>query len=172
MEQINEVNVSETKYRGRETMEVDGHWYYSDTMKLVSDDVFGVCGHCGLDSTEDDYDGCMGKLDGVMNSCCGHGNNTDAYVQFWGGSIIAGEDAVIIQNVLRRRKSKLSNIKKLYFLVGNCRWVMRDIRRKNNKNVWIGKKYMKPLSIIIMFLTSVLLYPVNILVKILVYLSK
>lgn len=41
-----------------------------------------VCGHCDLKRTPKGHDGCVGKLDGVMNACCGHGETTQAYVQF------------------------------------------------------------------------------------------
>lgn len=41
-----------------------------------------TCGHCGLNRTEQGHDGCIGTLKGVMNACCGHGQNSTAYVQF------------------------------------------------------------------------------------------
>lgn len=28
------------------------------------------------------HDGCIGTLEGVMNACCGHGQDSCAYVQF------------------------------------------------------------------------------------------
>jgi len=40
------------------------------------------CSHCGLNRTKEGHDGCIGKLPSVMNACCGHGQNTAAYVQF------------------------------------------------------------------------------------------
>lgn len=39
------------------------------------------CGHCGLSRTKKGHDGCIGTLNGVMNACCGHGQNSMAYVQ-------------------------------------------------------------------------------------------
>ena len=41
-----------------------------------------TCGHCGLNRTEQGHDGCIGTLKGVMNACCGHGQDSAAYVQF------------------------------------------------------------------------------------------
>lgn len=41
-----------------------------------------ICGHCGLKRTPEGYDGCLGTIPGVMNACCGHGDENIAYVQF------------------------------------------------------------------------------------------
>jgi len=43
------------------------------------------CPICG--STED-IDGCLGKLPGVRNACCGHGDRSSSYIQFENGVII------------------------------------------------------------------------------------
>lgn len=40
------------------------------------------CNHCGLNRTKQGHDGCIGTLPNVMNACCGHGQNSVAYVQF------------------------------------------------------------------------------------------
>lgn len=40
------------------------------------------CGHCGLCRSAQGHDGCIGELEGVMNACCGHGQDSTAYVQF------------------------------------------------------------------------------------------
>jgi len=32
-----------------------------------------------------------------MNACCGHGNDRQAYVQFWGGDYVEGADAIALQ---------------------------------------------------------------------------
>lgn len=59
------------------------------------------CAKCGLPPTPEGHDGCLGTLPGpIMNACCGHGNDSQAYIQYWeseaGGErvIINGEDAV------------------------------------------------------------------------------
>lgn len=41
-----------------------------------------TCKHCGLRRTKQGHDGCIGELEGVMNACCGHGQDSTAYVQF------------------------------------------------------------------------------------------
>lgn len=41
------------------------------------------CSHCGLNRTQEGYDGCIGELKGVANACCGHGEDNAAYVQFF-----------------------------------------------------------------------------------------
>ena len=40
-----------------------------------------VCGHCNLKRTSEGHDGCIGTLPNVMNACCGHGEDSVAYVQ-------------------------------------------------------------------------------------------
>ena len=41
-----------------------------------------TCGHCGKKRTPEGHDGCIGILEGVMNACCGHGQDNMAYIQF------------------------------------------------------------------------------------------
>ena len=41
-----------------------------------------VCDHCNMTRTKEGHDGCVGTLEGVMNACCGQGENATAYVQF------------------------------------------------------------------------------------------
>lgn len=63
----------------------DQRWRFKDTglpTELTWRD--RPCGHCGLRSTSEGHDGCLGTLPGVRNACCGHGNDRDAYVQFVG----------------------------------------------------------------------------------------
>jgi len=47
-------------------------------------DGFGkqFCSHCQSKRTKEGYDACIGKLQGVTNACCGHGETDAAYVQF------------------------------------------------------------------------------------------
>ncbi len=61
------------------------------------------CGHCGLHSTPEDHDGCLGTLPGAMNACCGHGDMLDAYVQFWGGRRLSDSRAV---DAMKKLKGK------------------------------------------------------------------
>lgn len=62
-------------------------WFYSDN-SWVQDDPNRACGYCKLPNTPEGYDGCIGKLPSVMNACCGHGSNNDAYIQFDDGQIL------------------------------------------------------------------------------------
>jgi hypothetical protein len=83
------------KYRGNAIKAVDGLYVYTDTNKPVSQGERG-CGKCGSFRTKDGHDNCLGGLPFVMNACCGHGNVSDAYVQFLDKSVVSGEDAVLV----------------------------------------------------------------------------
>lgn len=60
-----------------------------------------TCGHCGIPNTEDGHDGCLGYLPGVMNACCGHGQENEAYVQFPDHSVVRGEDATAVIQAMK-----------------------------------------------------------------------
>lgn len=77
-------------------------WYYSDTKELTSENPNRKCGYCELQNTLEGHDACLGTLIGVENACCGHGVIKDAYIQFLDGECIRGEDAVVIQNILKK----------------------------------------------------------------------
>ncbi|GAA0581126.1 hypothetical protein GCM10008997_32520 [Halomonas salifodinae] len=66
------------------------------TPDLIGSGQFGVCANCGLGPTPEGHDGCLGTLpgDAVMNACCGHGDDRQAYIQYWDGGRIAGPEAV------------------------------------------------------------------------------
>ena len=64
------------------------------TSDLAGSGQFGICAKCKKGPTKEGHDGCLGTLDGpVMNACCGHGNDDQAYIQYWGGRCIRGIDA-------------------------------------------------------------------------------
>ena len=65
----------------------------------------GVCVKCGLLPTPEGHDGCLGTLpeNVVMNACCGHGNEHQAYIQFWDRSCIRGVEAVSKQCELKNQ---------------------------------------------------------------------
>ena len=64
-------------------IEFDGEvWRYSDTGRPVPENPHRHCGECNLPNREDEHDACLGHLPGVMNACCGHGVEAEAYVQF------------------------------------------------------------------------------------------
>jgi len=92
-----------SKCRGNDTEFINNKWVYSDTKEPVSENYkHRPCGHCGKICTEEGHDGCLGTLIGAMNACCGHGNIDEAYIQFWDGSRIGGEDAKVIQDILKK----------------------------------------------------------------------
>lgn len=57
-------------------------WAYVDTQELVKNNPDRPCGHCGLSNTPEGYDGCLGHIEGAQNACCGHGEESIAYIQF------------------------------------------------------------------------------------------
>ncbi len=75
-----------SKWRGHDIHYDTNEWVYADGQP-VKDNPDKDCGHCGLANTPEGYDGCLGKLPGVMNACCGHGSDEEAYLQFEGGEV-------------------------------------------------------------------------------------
>ena len=70
--------------------------YY--TSKMAGSGQYGICGKCKKGPTKEGHDGCLGILPGpIMNACCGHGNDDQAYIQYWGGKRIAGGEAIAEQ---------------------------------------------------------------------------
>ncbi|MFD2658586.1 hypothetical protein [Gracilibacillus thailandensis] len=77
-------------------------WVYSDTKEsTVETHTERACGYCGEHATPEGHDACLGTLPGVMNACCGHGHDNDAYVQFNDKSIARGKEAIKFMNKLR-----------------------------------------------------------------------
>ena len=98
-----------SKLRGHDIYynEQEHEWEYCDNGDRVSETHQDRrCGYCGKESTQEGHDGCIGKLIGLMNACCGHGNPSEAYVQFLDGECIHGEDAVAIQNILKKHRKE------------------------------------------------------------------
>jgi hypothetical protein len=81
------------QWRGHAIKECGGIWRYVDTGIRVSEQPARPCGHCGEPNTPEGHDPCLGTLPGVINACCGHGCEGDAYVQFADGSTLRGADA-------------------------------------------------------------------------------
>ena len=56
----------------------------------------GICVKCKKEPTKEGHDGCIGTLPSkdVMNACCGHGLDSQAYVKFWNEPRIAGQEAI------------------------------------------------------------------------------
>jgi hypothetical protein len=92
-----------SKNRGNDIEFINDVWIYSDTKESVANNyMHKPCGYCRKTYTEEGHDGCLGTLQGLMNACCGHGNIKEAYVQFWDGSCVRGEDAKTIQDILKK----------------------------------------------------------------------
>lgn len=67
----------------------------------------GICIQCEKGPTEDGHDGCLGTLPGpIMNACCGHGDPSIAYIQYWNQSRIAGNYAIAEQERLIMQASR------------------------------------------------------------------
>lgn len=71
------------------------NWVYEDTRQPVKDNKDRDCGKCGLPNTPEGHDGCLGTIPGATNACCGHGDPTQAYVQFPDRNV-RGEEAVAL----------------------------------------------------------------------------
>jgi len=69
-------------WRGHRIIHRDGEWEFADTGEPAYLDNGRPCGHCGLASTPDGHDGCLGTMPGVRNACCGHGRTDEAYIQY------------------------------------------------------------------------------------------
>lgn len=91
---------AKSKYRGNEIEYNGKDWIFSDTKEIVSKNKNRACGNCGKEKTKEGHDHCLGTLPNVMNACCGHGSEKEAYVQFankWFG----GKEALKIISKLK-----------------------------------------------------------------------
>lgn len=72
------------------------------TPEYIGSGQYGKCSKCGLLPTVEGHDGCLGTLPDaqIMNACCGHGDDSYAYIQYWDGNIIRGNGAITIQKKL------------------------------------------------------------------------
>ncbi len=73
-----------TLHRGHKIEEIDGVFYYVDDGTPVANHR-PWCGKCGKKDTPEGHDACLGTIPGVMNACCGHGNDGEAYIDYWDG---------------------------------------------------------------------------------------
>lgn len=85
--------------------EESNKWLYiSDNEPVATQYPERPCGNCGKKYTKEGHDACLGTLIGTMNACCGHGDLDECYIQFLDGECIRGEDAKIIQDILKKYK--------------------------------------------------------------------
>lgn len=79
--------------RGNPIILNNGNWVYSDTMEPTIGNL-RECGQCKKPKTKEGHDWCLGELPNIMNACCGHGIESDAYIQFWDSSRVGGKNAL------------------------------------------------------------------------------
>lgn len=129
--------------RGRRIELVDNVFVYCDTgLPTAETHKERPCGNCGKYSIKDgheEYDACLGKLPDLMNACCGHGTDNEAYVQYWDGKVISGVDAIMTINELKKEKTMAKHwgsitghrSKKLGRKCPQCKrlWITRDTDR-------------------------------------------
>jgi hypothetical protein len=118
--------MNDTYWRGHKLTVVDNVSFYSDNEK-VSDNPFRECGHCRKENRRDGHDSCLGELPGLMNACCGHGDNEPS-IQFYDRSIITGKDAKKIIDVLKKYQGISPLNEKLAEKV--CRYIGKKLRIK------------------------------------------
>lgn len=95
-----------SQLRGHTIERRNGLWVYADTGEPTAGSK-RPCGRCHKQSTAEGHDACLGTLAGVMNACCGHGDDRMAYVQMNGGSTLRGPDALeFFADVLRRTEGE------------------------------------------------------------------
>ena len=58
--------------RGWEIYYDGDNWRYKDDDTLVSENI-RPCKRCGRLPTPEGYDACLGKIEGAVSACCGHG---------------------------------------------------------------------------------------------------
>lgn len=86
-----------THLRGHPIYHDGEQWRYTDTDEpTVETWASRPCGACGQAFTPEGHDPCLGTLPGVQNACCGHGHSSEAYVQLNNGTIIDGEEAILL----------------------------------------------------------------------------
>ncbi len=98
----NQVQKTERSYlRGHLIIYTNGEWVYFDTRKPTVGNP-RPCGKCGQESTPEGNDACLGSIPGVVNACCGHGDNSSAYIDYQDGK------RFVIEKILNpHRRTKL-----------------------------------------------------------------
>lgn len=87
--------------RGHAIYSKNDKWFYSDT-RTSTLGAERPCGFCGRERTKEGHDGCLGTLPGpIVNACCGHGQDEEAYIQFSDWTRVHGEEAIRMIRELR-----------------------------------------------------------------------
>lgn len=93
--------MNKSTWRGHDIYFLNNVWRYESDDTPVSKDPNRKCIHCDVEQTEEGHDGCLGTLRGIMNACCGHGNDGEAYIQFTKDITVRGKYAAYIFRRLR-----------------------------------------------------------------------
>lgn len=92
-------------FRGHKIEFINNEWVFSDTKEpTVGTWENRPCSRCGKFATVEGHDACLGTLPGVMNACCGHGEISEAYVQFENGNIVQGSVAIEVIKILKMQR--------------------------------------------------------------------
>jgi len=87
-------------------------WRYTDDDTLVKNNwEKRPCGKCNEYITADGHDPCIANLPGVRNACCGHGEDSSAYVQFDDGRYASGEKAISVFKELQDNSTSTKETK-------------------------------------------------------------
>lgn len=71
-------------------------WRYEDTGEKTVGASARPCGFCDVRATREGHDACLGTIPGVVNACCGHGEESEAYITHDGGERISGATAMVM----------------------------------------------------------------------------
>jgi len=76
------------------------------TPEMAGSGQYGICSKCKLPPSAEGHDGCLGTLNDpdIMNACCGHGLDAQAYIQYWSGKDLRGDNAIKEQKRLKEIK--------------------------------------------------------------------
>ena len=58
--------------RGHKITFINNRWVYMDN-KTITTKIERPCIRCERMPTKEGYDACLGKIEGVISACCGHG---------------------------------------------------------------------------------------------------
>lgn len=76
--------VSKSNLRGHPIIYVNDEWFYADTREPTAGNP-RPCGKCGQEDTPEGHDACLGTIPNVVNACCGHGDDSIAYIDYQDG---------------------------------------------------------------------------------------
>lgn len=81
-----------SKFMGQPIYFKNSKWFFTDDNGecIPASESEKECKHCGKKQSHFRADPCIGKLPGVKNACCGHGNRELSYIQFENGTVIRG----------------------------------------------------------------------------------